>query len=41
MHASKAILAARQRVLGRFDNRILIETLAGHYLDHIPDLRPA
>jgi glycosyltransferase involved in cell wall biosynthesis len=37
----KVIPAARQRVLGHFDNRILIETLAGHYLDHIPELRPA
>jgi glycosyltransferase involved in cell wall biosynthesis len=35
------IPAARQRVLGRFDNQILIEKLAGHYLEHIPVLRPA
>ncbi|MEJ2639583.1 MAG: glycosyltransferase [Desulfosarcinaceae bacterium] len=37
----RVIPAARQRVLGQFDNQILIEKLAGHYLDHIPELRPA
>jgi glycosyltransferase involved in cell wall biosynthesis len=37
----KVIPAARQRVRSRFDNRVLINKLAGHYFDHIPELRPA
>jgi glycosyltransferase involved in cell wall biosynthesis len=37
----KVIPAARQRVRSLFDNRVLIDKLAGHYFDHIPELRPA
>jgi glycosyltransferase involved in cell wall biosynthesis len=37
----EVIPAARQRVRSRFDNRVLIDKLAGHYFDHIPELRPA
>ena len=37
----KVIPAARRRVRSRFDNRVLIDKLADHYCDHIPELRPA
>lgn len=35
------IPAARQRVRSNFDNRVLINQLAGHYSDHIPELGQA
>lgn len=34
----RVIPAARQRVRSHFDNRVLIDQLAGHYQDHIPEL---
>lgn len=34
----RVIPAARQRVRSHFDNRVLIDKLAGHYHDHIPEL---
>jgi glycosyltransferase involved in cell wall biosynthesis len=37
----KVIPAARRRVRSRFDNRVLVDKLAGHYFDHIPELGPA
>jgi glycosyltransferase involved in cell wall biosynthesis len=37
----KVIPAARQRIHSHFDNQVLIEKLAGHYSDHIPELRPS